>query len=114
MLLSEADIELLEGAGYARQGFVRFDRQGFAKLRNNHGYCVFYDAEGKLCKAYRLRPQGCRIYPVIYSMEEAVIVDDLCPQMNTVTNVEIERKGRKLARLLEKIDYETKSRKLSV
>lgn len=110
MLLSERDIELLEKAGYVKKSFVRHDPRGIAQLRNNRGYCVFYDAEEHRCRVYRLRPLGCRIYPVIYSEEEGVIVDDLCPMKNTVSKIETERKSKKLLKLLRTIDREAEKR----
>ncbi|PMB75174.1 MAG: YkgJ family cysteine cluster protein, partial [Candidatus Bathyarchaeota archaeon] len=70
MLLSEADIKRLEKVGYNREEFVRYDKKGFAKLRNNRGYCVFYNPQKERCKVYNYRPLGCRIYPVIYSEGE--------------------------------------------
>jgi len=108
MQLSKADIRLLEKAGYNREKFVRFNRQGFAQLRNSRGYCVFYQTAKHRCKAYKHRPLGCRIYPIIYSEEEGVIVDDLCPLAGTVSKKEIESKAEKLTRLLQKIDSETR------
>lgn len=107
MLLSRADIRLLERAGYDREKFVRFNRQGFAQLRNSQGCCIFYHIERHRCKVYRHRPLGCRIYPVIYSEEEGVIVDDLCPLAGTVSKREIESKAEDLRRLLRRIDSET-------
>jgi Fe-S-cluster containining protein len=110
MLLSRADIELLERAGYTGENFVRYDRHGFARLRNRKGYCVFYDVERRHCKVYRHRPLGCRIYPIIYSEEERIIVDYLCPVKNTISNNEIKRKGKNLIKLLQRIDNEAKTR----
>jgi Fe-S-cluster containining protein len=110
MLLSSHDIELLERSGLQKKEFVRFNRHGFAQLKNKRDHCVFYDAGKQFCRVYRVRPLGCRIYPVIYSEEEGVIVDDLCPQMNTVSREELGVKARKLARLLKKIDGEARKR----
>lgn len=107
MLLAKADIRLLEKAGYNREKFVCLNRQGFAQLRNSRGHCVFYQTAKHRCRAYRHRPLGCRIYPIIYSEEEGVIVDDLCPLAGTVSKKEIESKAEKLTRLLQKIDSET-------
>jgi hypothetical protein len=77
MLLSRADIELLERAGYAGENFVHYDGHGFARLRNRKGYCAFYDVETRRCKVYRHRSLGCCIYPIIYSKEERIIIDHL-------------------------------------
>lgn len=109
MLLSKADIERLENAGYRRELFVRYDKHGFVQLRNREGYCVFYDEAKNRCKVYKHRPLGCRIYPVIYSEGEGIIVDDLCPMKNTVSNSELKRKGKKLIGLLKSIDNEAQS-----
>jgi Fe-S-cluster containining protein len=110
MLLSSHDIELLERSGFQKKEFVRLNRHGFAQLKNKRNHCVFYDARKQSCKVYRVRPLGCRIYPVIYSVEEGVVVDDLCPQINTVSREELGLKAKKLARLLRKIDGEARKR----
>jgi len=106
MMLSNADIERLERLGYNRQKFVHYDRHGFARLRNCFGFCVFYDVAKKRCRIYRHRPLGCRIYPVIYSEQEGIVVDDLCPMQNTVSKTELKRKGKKMTELLQRIDTE--------
>jgi Fe-S-cluster containining protein len=108
MMLSNADVERLERVCYNSQKFVRVDKHGFARLRNRRGYCVFYDAEKRRCKAYAHRPLGCRIYPIIYSEEEGIIVDDLCPMKRTVSGVELRRKGENVVELLRRIDNEAK------
>jgi hypothetical protein len=109
MLLSNADIERLERVGYNRQKFVRYDRHGFARLKNRQKFCVFYDVEQCCCKIYEHRPLGCRIYPVIYSEQEGVVVDDLCPMKSTVSEIEVKRKGKKVIELLQRIDKEATS-----
>lgn len=109
MMLSNADIERLERVGYNKQKFVRYDKHGLAKLKNRREFCVFYDAQKRRCKIYKHRPLGCRIYPVIYSEHEGIVVDDLCPMKNTVSEIELKRKGQKVMELLQKIDNETAS-----
>jgi hypothetical protein len=106
MMLSNADVKCLEAIGYDRKKFVRQDRHGFNRLRNHHGFCVFYDIERRRCRIYNQRPLGCRIYPVMFSKQEGLIVDDLCAMINTVSKIELERKGRKLMNLLQRIDAE--------
>ena len=106
MLLSNADVERLKKAGYDVRKFVRYDRQGFAKLKNRHGLCVFYDPENCLCRIYTSRPLGCRVYPVIYSEREGVIVDELCPMKNTISKMELKRRGKQVIKLLQMIDSE--------
>jgi len=106
MLLSNADIERLERVEHNKQKFVRYDRHGFARLRNHKGFCVFYDAAKRHCKIYRHRPLGCWIYPVICKEQEGIAVDDLCPMKNTVSEIELRRKGKKVIELLQRIDEE--------
>jgi Fe-S-cluster containining protein len=110
MLLSNTDIERLERLGHDSQKFVRYDRHGFSRLKNRRGLCVFYDAEECRCKIYKHRPLGCRIYPVIYSEQEGIVVDDLCPMRNTVSKIELRRRGRKVIELLQRIDNEAHAR----
>jgi len=109
MLLSLEDIENLERVGYDRSKFIRFDKQGFARLRNVHSVCTFYDPERDRCKIYRHRPAGCRIYPVMYSEKEGVVVDTFCPTEATVSEAELKRKGKKVIELLHRIDSEAAS-----
>jgi Fe-S-cluster containining protein len=104
MLLSGADIKLLEKAGHDPKEFAHLNRQGLLQLRNSRGYCVFYNVQKRSCMIYRLRPVGCRIYPVIYSEKEGVVVDDICPMMSTVSAAEVNGKTRRLMKLLESID----------
>ena len=111
MLLSKTDIRLLKRAGHKREEFVRVNKQGFARLRNKRGRCVFYRADKRRCGVYRYRPLGCRIYPVIYSLEEGVILDDLCPLAGTVSRMEIDSKAERLVKLLQNIDCEAGKRK---
>jgi len=106
MLLSNADIERLERVGHNKQRFVRYDRHGFARLRSHNGFCVFYDVAKRRCKIYRHRPLGCWIYPVIYKEQEGIAVDDLCPMKNTISEIELKRKGKRVMKLLQRIDRE--------
>ena len=110
MLLSNADVERLEKAGYDRQKFMRYDKHDFARLRNRHGFCVFYDVVKCRCTIYEHRPLGCRIYPIIYSEQEEIVVDGLCPMKNTVSEIELKGKGKKVVELLQRMDNEATSR----
>lgn len=110
MMVSNTDIERLERLGHDIQKFVRYDRHGFVKLRNRHGFCVFYDSVKCRCKIYGHRPLGCRIYPVIYSEQEGIVVDDLCPMQDTVSEAELGREGERLIELLKRIDNEAHTR----
>ena len=110
MMLSDSDIKRLERLGHCRQKFVRYDKLGFARLKNRHGFCVFYDVEKCRCQIYINRPMGCQIYPVIYSELEGIVVDDLCTMRNTVSKIELKRNGKKLVSLLQRIDRDAYAR----
>jgi Fe-S-cluster containining protein len=110
MLLSKEDVERLLRKGYKKDRFARCDKKGFVKLRNYGGYCVFYDHERRRCKVYGQRPSGCRLYPVIYDEEKGIVLDEICPMKNTITEREKERKGREVVKLLRRIDEEAKHR----
>lgn len=110
MLLANEDIERLERKGYSKTFFVQFDSEGYAKLRNHRGYCIFYDTETKRCKVYRDRPAGCRLYPVIYYEGKGIDVDTLCSARSKWSREQIEKKGKKVIKLLKAIDEEAKRR----
>ncbi len=112
MLLSAKDIARLERKGFRKESFMRLDKAGYAVLRNRRGCCVFYEAEGQLCKVYGTRPAGCRVYPVIFDEDTGVIIDSICKARGTVTEEEKVRKGKKVIRLLERLDKEAERRRL--
>jgi hypothetical protein len=111
MLLSKEDITRLEKKGYRKKFFARFDKAGYAKLRNHQGYCVFYNVEKCRCNAYRARPSGCRLYPVICDEDNNIIADTLCQAHETVTEQDKRRRGKRVHALLEKIDQEAQRRR---
>jgi len=108
MELSNHDMERLEKIGYDRFKFAGLDRGGILRLRNDQGYCVFYDIRKCICRAYMSKPLGCYIYPVIYRIGKGIVVDDLCPMKNTVSNGELKRKGKELANLMQRLSEESK------
>ncbi len=110
MLLSKEDIKRLEGKGYEQNMFVRFDKQGYATLRNRDGYCVFYDRKGRRCSEYADRPSGCRVYPVILDEEKGIVLDTICESRGTISDEEKKLKGKIVIRLLEVIDSEALER----
>jgi Fe-S-cluster containining protein len=111
MLLANADIERLERKGYSKRFFARFDREGYAALRNQEGHCVFYDAAKQRCKVYADRPLGCHIYPVMYDEEKGIVVDSICHAQDTVSEKQKAKRGKKVLKLLERIDAEAEKRR---
>jgi len=111
MPLSKKDIKRLKDLGYRKKQFVRYDKNGYAILRNHEGYCVFYDRVTCRCKVYSSRPSGCRVYPVIVDEDNGIVIDSICEAANTITEQEKIVKGRRVIRLLEIIDAEAAQRR---
>ena len=110
MLLLLKDISRLEKKGFSKGYFAKFDRQGYAILKNRDGYCVFYDLKGRQCSVYSDRPSGCRVYPVIFDEEKGIVLDDICGSCDSITEKEKKIKGKKVIKLLERIDAEAENR----
>jgi Fe-S-cluster containining protein len=111
MLLSKKDMKRLEDRGYKQGKFVRYDKQGYATLKNMEGYCVFYDQTRRRCSEYENRPSGCRVYPVIVDEEKGIVLDSICETRNTITEQEKAVKGKRVIKLLEVIDSEAQKRR---
>ncbi len=112
MLLSKKDINRLEKKGFSHNYFVLYDKQGYAVLRNRDGYCVFYDLKKRCCSVYVDRPSGCRVYPVIFDEDsKAIVFDGICERRNSITIKEKAVKGKRVIKLLEKIDLEALKRR---
>ena len=109
MLLSKEDVERLESAGFSRDEFTSTGEDGLTRLRNVGEWCYFYDPAEKTCQVYEERPLGCRLYPVIYSIDEGVVVDELCPVRQTVSKHELTMKGKILLKHIKKITSEVAS-----
>jgi len=111
MLLSDKDITRLVQKGFSKKSFVKYDKQGYAQLKNREGYCVFYNPKKRQCNVYSDRPAGCRVYPVILDEEKGIVLDNICDSRNSVTEEEKKLKGIRVIRLLEKIDNEAARRR---
>ncbi len=108
MMLCEQDVQRLEKAGYSRASFSYRDREGFARLRNRRGHCVFY--LNHRCSIYKVRPTGCRVYPLMLSEGDGVVADEeICPCTKTISSEEFRRKRAALMKLLTVIDREAKA-----
>ena len=112
MLLSKKDIKRLEARGYSQKQFVRYDKQGYATLKNRDGYCVFYDLTNRRCSEYLYRPSGCRVYPVIVDEEVGIVLDTICESRGSISDQEKAVKGKRVVKLLEIIDCEAADRRV--
>ena len=110
MLLSKKDIKRLEKKGYSQNFFVKYDKYGYALLKNCSGFCVFYDFNNHRCSVYVDRPAGCRVYPVILDEEKGIILDNVCQSRKSITQSEKVLKGKRVIKLLEIIDSEALER----
>jgi Fe-S-cluster containining protein len=111
MLLSKKDIKRLMDRGYSQKQFLRYDKQGYATLKNRDGYCIFYDLQNRRCSEYENRPSGCRVYPVIVDEDVGIILDTICESRNTISEQEKAVKGKRVVKLLEIIDAEAAERR---
>lgn len=76
MTLSNSDVVRIEQDGYSKKDFL-IEKEGFLVLRNLEGHCYFL--ENERCLIYKIRPQGCRFYPLIYDFETSeILIDELC------------------------------------
>lgn len=97
MILTPSDIERIEMLGFKREDFAEI-RDGFYRLKNVEGCCVFL--RGNRCTIYDYRPIGCSLYPIVIDAETGdVVLDRECPLAATTTPGELS-KARRLARLI--------------
>lgn len=113
MYLCNADIARLERRGYHRNDLSYRGADGIPRLRNLGTHCFFYDHVKKRCKEYSSRPLGCVIYPVNLTPEGEIVIDDLCPEGDTLKQDEVESNGRRLRLLLDTINQEARESKRS-
>ena len=102
MTLSHADIARIEDAGY-RDFYHEVD--GFLELKNIDNHCFFL--RGKDCIIYPLRPEGCRIYPLVYQVDSGFAIwHDFCKYRS-----EFEYRPENEERLRELIEIEDRERR---
>ncbi len=100
MPLSASDIRRIVKLGYKQRDFVTRAADGTYQLRNVAGRCVFLSETG--CRIYPNRPDGCRVYPLIWDEDcGRAVRDHLCPYADefVVKKADIVRLKRLLGRL---------------
>ncbi len=105
MILLKEDIERLTRLGFRKEDFTVF-KDGYMRLKNVDGHCFFYDSKTGLCKVYKHRPLGCRIYPVIWVEGVGATVDNECPLSHTITHEELKLGIKLLKDFLSKLKRE--------
>ncbi|MFC1803089.1 YkgJ family cysteine cluster protein [Thermoproteota archaeon] len=80
MPLTRIDIKRISKQGYRYKDFViRRKRERY--LKNLNGRCFFLGDNG--CNIYSHRPDGCRLYPLVYNENTSqVVIHDLCQYGN--------------------------------
>ena len=77
MPLSNLDLERILKLGHPLEYFVAKTKEG-SRLRNSSGRCVFL--QQKSCRIYPCRPEGCKLYPLVYDETlEGPVIDSICP-----------------------------------
>ena len=80
MPLTQKDIEKIEKLGYKREQFT-ITKNGITYLKNKNGKCVFL--KDNKCTIYKYRPEGCKLYPLIYNGKQ-ITIDKLCPKWKQI------------------------------
>ena len=113
MELSEEDVERLEGISYSRGEFSVMGGDMIPRLRNVGRWCYFYDSAKGLCRVYANRPFGCRLYPIVYSIDGQVTVDPLCPQAWTISQDALRDREKDLIKLVKTLESEAAARRVA-
>ena len=77
MPLTRFDVERISKQGHRIKDFV-VKRKRERQLKNVDGRCVFLGEDG--CTIYPFRPEGCRLYPLVYDENNGKgVIHGLCP-----------------------------------
>ena len=107
MPLSKEDIEHIIRSGFDYSYFV-VNRNGWLQLKNYDGRCVFND--GRECLIYENRPEGCKIYPLVYDEDEnCAVLDEDCPHRDEFKISKTDH--RMVSSLLTKLKGERRQRR---
>ena len=102
MILSNKDIERIGKLGFTKSYFVK-KHKGWFELKNKDGSCIFHN--GKSCSIYPNRPEGCRLYPIVYDTDNGcAMIDNECPHKNDFTLSK--KKNMQLLSLIKILEYE--------
>ena len=102
MPLLNSDIERIEGLGFSPDFFVD-THDGWLLLKNRDGRCVFHT--GVICSIYDDRPEGCKLYPLIYDADtKSATIDEECPHRTDF--LLSQRSRKKLLHIVSRIKSE--------
>ena len=106
MPLTNSDIIRIRRHRFSEDFFIT-KKNGDRHLKNLSGRCIFHN--GQRCTIYNHRPEGCRLYPVIFCETTGeTLLDSYCPhheefQLTSSTSHEV-------IRLVRELDVEKKRR----
>ena len=98
MPLTEDDLRRIELLGFERAE---------TRLRNVKKACFFL--RERICIVYEGRPEGCRIYPLVYDLDaHKFIYDTVCPHSAEFKATREDKE--RLKRLIRQLDREAEKR----
>ena len=102
MPLTEDDLKRIEKLGFKRADFT-VEVEGETRLRNVKRACFFL-REGR-CGVYEGRPEGCRIYPLVYDVDShKCVYDPVCTHAADFMATREDKE--RLKRLIRRLDRE--------
>lgn len=102
MPLTENDLKDIEKLCFKRAEFT-VKSEGEIRLKNRGRQCFFL--EGERCSIYQNRPEGCRIYPLVYDVNTHKFVFDIVCPFSKEFKATREDKDR-LKRLIRRLEHE--------
>ena len=106
MPLTEDDLKRIEKLGFERADFT-VEADGETRLRNVKKACFFL--RERMCIVYEGRPEGCRIYPLVYDLDaHKFIYDTVCPHSAEFKATREDKE--RLKRLIRRLDREAEKR----
>lgn len=92
----------IEKLGFKRVEFT-VETNGETRLKNRQSKCFFLEESG--CRVYASRPDGCRIYPLIYDVDtRRFVLDPIC--LHAAEFKATKEDKEQLKHLIHKLDRE--------
>lgn len=92
MLLTSSDVErITTNTRLKIEDFAFMNDEGWYQLKNVNGHCVFLDERTNRCVINDFKPAGCRVYPIIFDVDQhqCVLDDETCPFSGLISAEEI-------------------------
>jgi dCTP deaminase len=104
MPLTGGDVDRLAALGHDPGAFSKLDDGGYKRLGNVQGRCFFLGDDGR-CREYDARPEGCRLYPLVFGEETGeAVLDEICPHTESARVPEVG--ARRLLAVLARVEAE--------